>query len=96
MQCSRNRDNSKKAVIALHTMKTDYDALLQASRLVDELGEAAVRISRVKLVELTAANQLRAAEFWRQVLAASEDMLSTRRGEGGGGGTMSPMRRYHR
>jgi hypothetical protein len=57
-------------------MKTNHDALLFATRLVDELGEAAVRISRVQLVELTAANNLRAADFWRDVMRASERLLS--------------------
>jgi hypothetical protein len=61
-------------------IKPDYDALLQANRLVEELGEAAVRISKVKLVELTAANQVRAAEFWRQVMYASEEILSRQGG----------------
>lgn len=57
-------------------MKIDNDVLLLATRLVDELGDAAIRISRVRLVELTAANNLRAAAFWRDVLHASEDLLA--------------------
>lgn len=59
-------------------MKTDHDVLLLATRLVDELGESAVRISRVRLVELTAANNLRAAAFWRDVLHTSEELLAAR------------------
>lgn len=61
-------------------MKVDSDALLFATRLVDEVGEAAARISRVKLVELTAANDLRAADFWRQVMQSSESLLARRAG----------------
>ncbi|WP_431857168.1 hypothetical protein [Azospirillum sp.] len=59
-------------------MKTDTDVLLFATRLVDEMGEAAVRISRVRLVELTATNNLRAAAFWRDVMRASEHLLAQR------------------
>lgn len=59
-------------------MKTDHDVLLLATRLVEELGETAVRISRVRLVELTAANNLRAAAFWRDVMRASERLLAER------------------
>lgn len=59
-------------------MKTDHDVLLLATRLVDELGETALRISRVRLVELTAANNLRAAAFWRDVLHTSEELLAAR------------------
>lgn len=59
-------------------MNTDLDVLALATRLVDELGETAVRISRVRLVELTAANHTRAAAFWRDVMRASEHLLSER------------------
>ncbi|HYG89929.1 MAG TPA: hypothetical protein VD978_27165 [Azospirillum sp.] len=59
-------------------MKTDSDVLLFATRLVDEIGEAAIRISRVRLVELTATNNLRAAAFWRDVLRTSERLLAER------------------
>ncbi len=59
-------------------MKTDSDVLLFATRLVDEMGEAAIRISRVRLVELTAANNLRAAAFWRDVMRTSERLLAER------------------
>jgi len=59
-------------------MKTDTDVLLFATRLVDEMGEAAIRISRVRLVELTATNNLRAAAFWREVMRASEQLLAER------------------
>lgn len=64
---------------SVHTcMKTDHDVLLLATRLVDELGETALRISRVRLVELTAANNLRAAAFWRDVLHTSEELLAAK------------------
>lgn len=59
-------------------MKTDSDVVLFATRLVDEMGEAATRISRVRLVELTATNNLRAAAFWRDVLQTSERLLAER------------------
>lgn len=65
--------------MAVHSgMKTDSDVLLFATRLVDEMGETAVRISRVRLVELTATNNLRAAAFWRDVLRTSERLLAER------------------
>ena len=59
-------------------MKIDHDVLLVATRLVEEMGEVATRISRVRLVELTAANNLRAAAFWRDVLGACEHILAQR------------------
>ncbi|MGR0184331.1 hypothetical protein [Azospirillum aestuarii] len=59
-------------------MKIDHDVLLFATRLVEELGESAIRISRVRLVELTAANNLRAAAFWRDVMHTSERLLAER------------------
>lgn len=59
-------------------MKTDHDVLLLATRLVEELGETAVRISHVRLVELTAANNVRAAAFWRDVLRTAERLLEER------------------
>lgn len=62
----------------LGSMKIDHDVLLFATRLVEELGESAIRISRVRLVELTAANNLRAAAFWRDVLRTSERLLAER------------------
>jgi len=61
-------------------MNTDLDVLVFATRLVDELGETAVRISRVRLVELTAANHTRAAAFWRDVMRASQRLLDERSG----------------
>jgi len=64
----------------IRVMNTDLDVLALATRLVDELGETAVRISRVRLVELTAANHTRAAAFWRDVMRASEHLLSERSG----------------
>ena len=62
----------------LTRMKIDHDVILLATRLVEELGESAIRISRVRLVELTAANNLRAAAFWRDVLRTSERLLAER------------------
>ena len=59
-------------------MKIDHDVLLFATRLVEELGDSAIRISRVRLVELTAANNIRAAAFWRDVLRTSERLLAER------------------
>ncbi|MBK1839611.1 hypothetical protein JHL17_19555 [Azospirillum sp. YIM B02556] len=61
-------------------MNTDLDVLVFATRLVDELGETAIRMSRVRLVELTAANHTRAAAFWRDVMRTSERLLSERSG----------------
>ncbi|HYH22107.1 MAG TPA: hypothetical protein VD995_26160 [Azospirillum sp.] len=60
-------------------MRIDHDVLLFATRLVDELGESAIRISRVRLVELTATNNLRAAAFWRDVLRTAERLLAEQR-----------------
>lgn len=59
-------------------MQTDTDALLFATRLTDELGETAIRMSHVRLVELTAAGNVRAAAFWRAVMHASERRLAER------------------
>lgn len=59
-------------------MTIETEALLFAIRLVDELGERAIRLSRVRLVELTAASDLRAAAFWRDVMQASERLLAQR------------------
>ncbi|PWC33830.1 hypothetical protein [Azospirillum sp. TSO35-2] len=61
-------------------MNTDLDVLAFATRLVDELGETAIRMSRVRLVELTAANHTRAAAFWRDVMRTSERLLNERSG----------------
>ena len=60
-------------------MKPQQDTLLVASRLVDELGADAIRVSRVKLVEVLAANNQRAAAFWREVLDVAEMLLSDAR-----------------
>jgi len=56
------------------TMQTDAHTF--AACLVAELGERAIRHSRVRLVELTAACDLRAAAFWRDVMHASEQILA--------------------
>ncbi|CAO3362771.1 hypothetical protein ABNQ39_28880 [Azospirillum sp. A26] len=61
-------------------MNTDLDVLVFATRLVDELGETAIRMSRVRLVELTAANHTRAAAFWREVMGTCERLLAERSG----------------
>ncbi|MCW2247519.1 hypothetical protein M2352_003153 [Azospirillum fermentarium] len=57
-------------------MTTENDAHNFAACLVAELGERAIRLSRVRLVELTAASDLRAAAFWRDVMRASEQLLA--------------------
>lgn len=57
-------------------MKAEFDVLFVAAGLVEEMGEAAARFSRVKLVETTAANEARAADFWRQVLHVCEAQLA--------------------
>ena len=58
-------------------MKTDLDIVMVATRLVEELGDDAVRLAKVKLVELIAANNLRAASFWREVMRLCEEHTST-------------------
>ncbi|WP_042696425.1 hypothetical protein [Azospirillum sp. B506] len=70
-------------------MNTDLDVLVFATRLVDELGETAIRMSRVRLVELTAANHTRAAAFWRDVMRTSERLLNERSGRRGASGLSS-------
>lgn len=57
-------------------MKCNLDALAVAVLLVKELGDDAVTVSRNRLVELTAADNRRAAAFWREVMEACEDRLS--------------------
>ena len=54
-------------------MKNDLDIVMVATRLVEELGDDAVRLAKVKLVELIAANNLRAAAFWREVMRLCEE-----------------------
>ncbi|CBS91161.1 hypothetical protein [Azospirillum lipoferum] len=71
-------------------MNTDLDVLVFATRLVDELGETAIRMSRVRLVELTAANHTRAAAFWREVMRTSERLLNERSGRRVASGLSSP------
>jgi len=58
-------------------MKTDLDIVMVATRLVEELGDDAVRLAKVKLVELIAANNLRAAAFWREVMRLCEEQSGT-------------------
>ena len=62
-------------------MKTDLDILLVATRLVEELGDDSVRLAKVKLVELIAANNLRAAAFWRDVLRLCEEHVGIKPAE---------------
>jgi hypothetical protein len=57
-------------------MKNDLDIVMVATRLVEELGDDAVRLAKVKLVELIAANNLRAAAFWREVMRLCEEHTS--------------------
>lgn len=59
-------------------MKADFDVLFVASQLVEELGDAAERFTRVRLVETTAAHEAPAADFWRQVHQACESILARR------------------
>jgi hypothetical protein len=59
-----------------NAMKNDLDILAVAAQLVREMGDDAVRVSRVRLVELIAANNPRAADFWRSVLQQCEIMLA--------------------
>jgi hypothetical protein len=56
-------------------MKQTSDSQMVASRLVAELGEDAARHAKCRLVELTAAANLRAASFWREVMRLCEDIL---------------------
>jgi len=48
-------------------MKVDLDILAVALQLVREFGEEAERMARARLVESIAADNARAADFWRQV-----------------------------
>jgi hypothetical protein len=57
-------------------MKQTSDSQIVASRLVAELGEDAARHAKCRLVELTAAANLRAASFWREVMRLCEEILS--------------------
>ncbi|HYC02851.1 MAG TPA: hypothetical protein VED40_06135 [Azospirillaceae bacterium] len=57
-------------------MKNDIDTLLVAAQLVREMGADAVTVARIRLVELIAANNLRAAAFWRAVMQQCEVELA--------------------
>ena len=57
-------------------MKNDTDTLLVAAQLVREMGADAVTVARIRLVELIAANNLRAAAFWRAVMQQCEVELA--------------------
>lgn len=64
-------------------MAHDLDTLAVAIQLVNELGDDAATVAKIRLVELIAANNLRAASFWRDVLRASEDLLAQKLDSGG-------------
>lgn len=64
-------------------MAHDLDTLAVAIQLVNELGDDAATVAKIRLVELIAANNLRAASFWRDVLHASEDLLAQKLDSGG-------------
>ena len=64
-------------------MAHDLDTLAVAIQLVNELGDDAATVTKIRLVELIAANNLRAASFWRDVLRASEDLLAQKLQSGG-------------
>ena len=64
-------------------MAHDLDTLAVAIQLVNELGDDAATVAKIRLVELIAANNLRAASFWRDVLRASEDLLAQKLRGGG-------------
>ena len=57
-------------------MKNDGEVRILASRLVEVLGEGAARHAMCRLVELTAANETRAAAFWRDVMHMCEDLAA--------------------
>ncbi len=61
-------------------MKNDLDVVAMATQLVDQWGGDAPRVSKVRLVELIAANNLRAASFWREVMRLCESILSDHKG----------------
>lgn len=62
-------------------MKQKLDVLIVANQLVQELGPDAPRASKCRLVELIAANNLRAAAFWRDVMRMCEEILAGHRGK---------------
>lgn len=64
-------------------MAHDLDTLAVAIQLVNELGDDAATVAKIRLVELIAANNLRAASFWRDVLRAAEDLLAQKLKVGG-------------
>lgn len=57
-------------------MKNDGEVRVLASRLVEVLGEDAARHALCRLVELTAANETRAAAFWRDVMHVCEELAA--------------------
>lgn len=61
-------------------MKHDLDTLAVAVQLIKEFGDDAVTVSRNRLVELIAADNRRAAAFWRAVMRACEDRLANAAG----------------
>lgn len=59
-------------------MKLERDPRALASRLVEQMGDAAPRHAKCRLVELTAANELLAAAFWRSVMHRCDEILARR------------------
>jgi len=57
-------------------MHRNLESMIVAAQLVRELGSDAVAVSRTRLVELLAADNRRAAAFWREVLAICEEELA--------------------
>ncbi|HYE50461.1 MAG TPA: hypothetical protein VEB20_12785 [Azospirillaceae bacterium] len=57
-------------------MKYDLDTMLVGVQMVREMGPDAVTVARNRLVELIAANNLRAAAFWREVMKVCEAELA--------------------
>jgi hypothetical protein len=60
-------------------MKTEFDVVALATQLIEQWGEDAPRVSKVRLVELIAANNVRAAAFWREVMRLCEKLLAEHR-----------------
>jgi hypothetical protein len=57
-------------------MKIDLDILAVATQLVGEFGDRAVGFCHARLVEHVAANNLRAADFWRQAMQQAQTLVS--------------------
>jgi hypothetical protein len=61
-----------------NAMMLERDPRALAARLVEQMGDAAPRHAKCRLVELTAANELLAAAFWRSVMYRCEEILAVR------------------